>query len=127
MNKSEYVPGVCNIGDAEIRQRRRMGWIGLVVTVVLALLLEVFHANVLWKGFLVFPAALSTTGFLQAWMHFCAGFGMQGVFNFSSEVYQTDTVAQAEYRALDRKKAIRIFIYSILIGAVVTLIFCLWN
>ena len=31
-----YQPGVCNIGPAEIRARRRTGWIGLAVAVGIA-------------------------------------------------------------------------------------------
>ena len=29
-----YIPGACNIGAAEIRLRRRIGWIALATTVV---------------------------------------------------------------------------------------------
>jgi hypothetical protein len=44
---------------------------------------------------------------------------MRGVFNVSSTVGHTDTVAQAEYRAQDKAKAINIITYSIAIGIVV--------
>jgi hypothetical protein len=44
---------------------------------------------------------LSTEGFLQTAFHFCAGFGMQGVFNFGAEVGKTETVEQAEFRQND--------------------------
>jgi hypothetical protein len=29
---------------------------------------------------------MGATGFLQAAMHFCAGFGMRGLINFGSEI-----------------------------------------
>jgi hypothetical protein len=55
-------------------------------------------------------------------MHFCAGFGMRGVFNFGPTVGKTDTVSQAEFRAKDRRKAQQVFFYAALIGIVVVLV-----
>jgi hypothetical protein len=58
-------------------------------------------------------------------MHFCAGFGMRGVFNFGPSIGKTDTVSQAEFRAKDRRKAQQIFFYATLIGIALVLI-ALW-
>ena len=49
---------------------------------------------------------------------------MKGVFNFGTELYKTETVAQAEFRAMDRRKAQRFFVYSILVGIAAALIAC---
>ena len=49
--------------------------------------------------------------------------GMHGVFNFSPDIGKTDTVEQAEFRAMDRRKAWQIIAYSAIIGAVVAIIF----
>jgi len=65
---------------------------------------------------LFFPAVVGATGFLQAAMHFCAAFGMQGIFNFGPEIGKTDTVEQAEYRRKDQQKALLIGLYAFLIG-----------
>ena len=117
--KSEYVPGVCNIGPAEIRMRRMSGWVGLGATIVLWAALAVFHAGQAWRLFVFLPASMAATGFLQAAFHFCAGFGMKGVFNFGPEVGKTDTVIQAEFRKKDRQKALFIIFLSCVIGAAV--------
>lgn len=61
---------------------------------------------------------MSATGFLQAYMHFCAYFGFASLFNFG-DVGKTDSVQQAEFRAQDRRRAWQIVIYSILVGATV--------
>lgn len=122
MNPSHYIPGVCNIGEAEIAQRKRIGWIGLAVTAVLWALLAYFNAPAWSRLVIFFPAAMSATGFIQGFSHFCAGFGMRGVFNFGTELYKTDTVSQAEYRAKDKHKARLIFAYSILVGILVAVI-----
>jgi len=119
MNKnSEYVPGVCNIGPAEIRMRRQSGWIGLAATILLWIAFCYFRVPAAWRLLLFFPAAGSAVGFLQAAMHFCAAFGIRGVFNFGPNVGKTDTVEQAEYRRKDRQKAVQIVLYSGLIGIV---------
>jgi hypothetical protein len=118
---STYTPGVCNIGPAEIRKRRQAGWLGLGATILLWAIFFIFRVAAPWRLLLFFPAAMGATGFLQAALHFCAGFGMRGVFNFRSEVGQTDTVEQAEFRLKDRRKASLIGLYSVLAGAVVAI------
>ena len=117
--KSEYVPGVCNIGPAEIAKRRLSGRLGLGLTVVLWAAFIVFRVGAPWRLTLLLPAAMGATGFLQAGMHFCAGFGISGVFNFRSVAGKTDSVTQAEFRRKDRAKAAQIGLYSLLIGLVV--------
>jgi len=118
-SRAEYIPGVCNIGAAEIRRRIRGGWTGLAVTVVLWAVFFVFRVLGPWRLFLFFPAAIGAAGFLQAAFHFCANFGMRGVFNFGPEAGKTDTVEQAEFRRKDRRKAGLISLASALIGIVI--------
>jgi hypothetical protein len=123
-----YVPGVCNIGGAERAQRRRVGWGGLAITVLLWAAFIVFRVSAGWRLFLILPAGTAATGFLQSALHFCAGFGMRGVFNFGTAVGITDTVEQAEFRRKDRAKALQIFGWSVLIGIAVGVIgfFAVW-
>jgi hypothetical protein len=116
-----YIPGVCNIGPAEIRMRRLSGWLGLGATILLWAACWAFRVPAPWRLLLFFPAAMSATGFLQAAMHFCAGFAVLGVFNLGATVGKTDSVEQAEYRRKDRVKALQIALYSALIGLAVAL------
>ena len=117
-----YVPGECNIGPAEINRRKRSGWFGLGVTILLWAAFLVFRVPAPWRLTLFFPAFLSAEGFLQAAFHFCAGFGMQGVFNFGSEVGKTETVEQAAFRRKDKRKALLISLYSALIGIAIAIL-----
>jgi hypothetical protein len=114
--KNQYVPGVCNIGPAEIRRRRLAGWAGLGAAVVLWAAFAVFRVPAVWRLLVFFPAAGSAVGFLQAAMHFCAAYGMLGVFNVAYDAGKTDTVEQAEFRKQDRRKAWAILLLSALIG-----------
>lgn len=117
-----YVPGVCNIGPAEIRQRARGGYTALAVTVVLEVFFLVVKTPPYLRLLVFLPASAAAIGFIQARMHFCAGFGMKGLFNVVSDLGKTDTVEQAEFRAKDRQKAIQIIVYSLLVGLVVAAI-----
>jgi hypothetical protein len=121
-SNAEYIPGVCNIGSAEIKMRYRAGWFGLGTTILLWLALSILGVSAAWRFLIFIPATMSAIGFLQGIMHFCAAFGILGVFNFGSKVGNTDTVEQAEYRRKDQQKAVLIIIYSALIGIAVATI-----
>lgn len=116
-----YVAGACNIGPQEIAKRRQAGWMGLGLTVVLEAVFLLAGVAAPWRLFLFLPASLGAAGFLQAALRFCAGFGFQGVFNFGS-VGGTTGVAEAQARKADRAKAMRIGLYSGLVGAVVAVV-----
>jgi hypothetical protein len=111
----DYEPGVCNIGPAEIARRRRAGHTGFFAA------LGVFAALVLvdapdWTRFLVaIPAIGAASGYLQAHLKFCAGFGAAGVFNFG-DVGPTSRVEDPEARARDRRRAFEIGLASFTIG-----------
>lgn len=117
-----YIPGVCNIGPAEIRVRRFAGWGGSSAAVVLAGALMAGGAPAPWRLLVFFPASLGATGFLQAGMHFCAGYGFRALSNFGPMGGKADTVEQAEFRALDRRKAQTIFAWSLAIGAATAIV-----
>lgn len=116
--QNKYIPGVCNIGPEEIKKRKQSGWIGLIATIALWAIFIWFDIPSIWRLTLFFPAMMSATGFLQAYMHFCVYFGFANLFNLGN-VGETDSVDQAEFRAQDRKKAWQIVIYSILVGLLV--------
>lgn len=114
--QDKYIPGVCNIGPAELRRRKQGGWFGLAAAIFLYALLLYFDAPRAWRLLIFFPATLASIGFLQARMHFCAYFGVLGVFNFSKDIGKTETVEQKEFRAMDRRKALQIILYSTITG-----------
>jgi hypothetical protein len=115
---TKYVPGVCNIGRAEIRLRKVAGWIGAVSVVVLWGALIAAGADRVWRLAVFLPAFLGAIGFVQARMGFCAKYGFGGVFSIGPDVGKTDTVEQAEWRRQDRRKALTIVGLSFLIAVV---------
>ena len=117
-----YVPGVCNIGPTEIKARRDIGVIWIIISAALLGLLFLIHANPFFRLLVFFPITISVSGFYQAYFHFCAGFGMSGLYNVTKGRGDTDTVDQAEFRKKDKKKAQQIFALSIVTGVIVAVI-----
>jgi hypothetical protein len=118
LNVVDYSPGVCNIGPAEIARRRMAGHLGLVVSAAVLAALIALGAPHWTRLILVLPAGASASGYLQAWFHFCAGFGSRGVYNFGP-LGTVQAVADQEARARDRAKSIRIGVAALAIGVVV--------
>ena len=116
-----YVPGTCNIGPEEIKMRTTAGWIGLAATVLIGALLVYLPVSHWTRLVLFFPAAIGALGFLQSAFHFCVAFGMEGLFNVSHEAGKTESVSQQEFRKADKRKAIQIIVYAVVIGILVAL------
>ena len=117
--QNHYIPGVCNIGREEIRMRWMTGWTGLVLTIAIWLGFVYFSSPALMRLWLFVPAFVSAIGLLQASLHFCVAFGAKGLFNFKPEVGKTESVDQAEFRAKDKAKAIKILLVAAVIADLV--------
>ena len=102
-----YQPGVCNIGPAEVRRRRQVGYLGIAGAVGLGALLLAVDAPPVLRLAVAAPAAAGFSGLLQARLRFCAGYGMAGLRNLG-ELGQQEAVADARARATDRRRALRI-------------------
>ena len=139
MAQSQYIPGVCNIGPAEIQMRRNLGYVGALLTLALWTVFILLRVPPVWRLTLFLPAFLSANGFFQAALHFCSGFAMAGVFNFGAKVGDVIPVAKstidiqslgvpdesgagAEFKRKDRQKALQISLFSVLVGVGVALV-----
>src|ERR1035437_6250616 len=104
MEENKYIPGVCNIGREEIKQRKIVGIIGFTATVVTLFLLIYFNTPKSFKLFIFIPAVISSIGFLQARAHFCIYYGWASLFNFDS-LGKKNKVEKDEYKIADKKKS----------------------
>jgi hypothetical protein len=91
---------------------------GLVVTVALFATLLVLAAPHWTRILLVLTAGGAASGYLQAWLHFCAGFGSAGTFNLGP-VGTVERVTDPEARARDRFRSMQIGLASLAIGLAV--------
>jgi hypothetical protein len=118
---TDYQPGVCNIGPAEIARRRRAGHVGLAMALGLLGGLIAIRAPRATRLLVALPASAAASGYIQARLRFCAGFGAAGVFNFGA-LGTTDSVVDAEARKRDQARSTQIGMASLAIGAVVGLV-----
>ena len=116
-----YLPGVCNIGPDEIVRRRRAGHVGLGSAIVLLGGLVVVGAPPPLRLLVALPAAVAASGYLQARLRFCAGFGSRGIYNFG-ELGQSLPVEDTDARRRDRVRATQIGLASGAIGVAVGLV-----
>ncbi len=121
---TDYQPGACNIGPAEIRRRRRIGYVGVAGAIALAAVLLAVDAPAWTRLAVALPAAAGLSGLIQARERFCAGFGMAGLQNMG-ELGSQVAVEGAEARAADRRKAMRINATSMVAGLVAGIAFAL--
>lgn len=119
----KYIPGVCNIGSAERAKRRQSGIIALVIAIILLVVLIAIGASRNWRWLLILPVSAAASGFLQDALHFCAGFGMKGLYNVINSVGITENVTLEEFRRKDRHKALLILELSLGIGIIVAGLF----
>ena len=115
-----YTPGVCNIGEAEVRRRARFGWAGLMAYIALGALLLSVDAGRTVRLIMFLPAFAASIGFVQAHMHFCAYFGLSALFNFKEAGTTPEEIWEEKLRAADRRRAWQIIGYSALIAAAMT-------
>lgn len=121
-SSQEYIPGLCNIGPAERRLRRMLGYVAAAVTLLLLSILLISGGPIWLRLILIFPAAGAATGFLQDALHFCVGFGMKGIYNVINSAGIVDNVELEEFRLKDKQKAQQIVIWSGLIGVAFALL-----
>lgn len=118
--KSNYIPGMCNINPQEIAQRRMIGNIGLIITLILITLFVSFAIDAVFRVIVFIPAFLAATGYLQARNKFCVGYA--GAKQHHADDGEVVTISDETALAADKKKARMINLHAITIAVLVTLI-----
>ena len=119
---SEYIPGTCNIGKGEIRQRQLVALFGIFLTVSSATALLATDQSRTSRLSIFIPALVFSIGFVQSRSKFCLAYGFAGTFNFE-RLGKITKVQSAEDRKADRKTAISILLKSAAVAALITAVF----
>jgi len=119
---SEYIPGVCNLGKSEIRQRQVVALFGIFLTVSTATTLLATDQSRTSRLSIFIPALVFSIGFVQSRSKFCLAYGLAGTFNFE-RLGKITKVQSAEDRKADRKTAIAILLKSATLAALITAVF----
>ena len=119
---SGYIPGTCNIGKGEIRQRQLVALFGIFLTVSSATALLATDQSRTSRLTIFIPALVFSVGFVQSRSKFCLAYGLAGTFNFE-RLGKITKVQSVEDRKADRKTAISILFKSAALAALITAVF----
>ncbi len=112
MGDNEYIPGVCNLGTAEIRKRQRSIGIGIAVSVITATILLATGIERNWRWAIAIPVGYLSINVLQVYFKF-------------KELGNIDRTLVKEQIKQDRVKTLLITGWSLLLTFVVTFLFYL--
>jgi len=119
LSQVEYIPGTCNIGGSELKSRRIVAAIGLVISVLtLITFIATDVAQTARLGIFI-PLLVMSVGWVQSRKKFCLAYGFAGAFNFG-KLGNVSRVADPVARAADRKTALLIIGECVLYAALLT-------
>ena len=117
---TEYIPGSCNIGPAEIRQRRAVATIGFALFITSSIALFGIDAPRATRLGLFFPLLVASVGWVQSRKKFCLAYGFMGTFNFG-KLGKLSRVADKASKRADRLTAISILVQALFYALIGTL------
>lgn len=118
---NQYIPGSCNIGKNEIRQRQIVALIGLFLSLSSLIGFISTGASQSVRLGIFLPLAVFSIGWIQSRKKFCLAFGFMGTFNFG-RLGKVSRVADKASIAADRKTALSILLQSLGLAAILTMI-----
>jgi hypothetical protein len=125
LSTTDYIPGTCNIGKGEIRQRQIVALIGLVLSISALVTMVTTNAPRGARLGIFIPLAVASIGWVQSRRKFCLAYGFMGTFNFG-KLGQLSRVADSASKAADRKTALGILFqalsYAVLLTAIIYLL-----
>ena len=117
----QYIPGTCNIGKNEIRQRQIVALIGFFLSVSSLIGFISTGASQSVRLGIFLPLAVFSIGWVQSRKKFCLAYGFLGTFNFG-KLGKVSKVSDKASLAADRKTALSILLQSLGLAAILTLI-----
>jgi hypothetical protein len=116
---AEYVPGTCNIGAGEIRQRQVVAVIGFLLFIASSIALFAMDAPRESRLALFLPLMMASIGWVQSRKKFCLAYGFMGTFNFG-KLGQLSRVSDKSALRADRSTAVKILLQGLVYAALVT-------
>lgn len=116
---AEYIPGSCNIGPAEIRQRQAVAILGFTLFIASSLALFGIDAPRSTRLGLFFPLLVASVGWVQSRKRFCLAYGFMGTFNFG-KLGKISRVSDKQSKRADRLTALSILVQALIYAVVGT-------
>ena len=117
----QYIPGTCNIGKSEIRQRQVVALIGLALSLSALVGFISTGASPSVRLGIFLPLAIFSIGWVQSRKRFCLAYGFMGTFNFG-RLGRVSRVSDKASLAADRKTAVSILLQSLGLAGLLALI-----
>ena len=117
MSNAVYIPGQCNLGKTEIRQRQRVGLVGLFFSLSSLIGLIAVQAPREARLGIFLPLMVASVGYVQSRSKFCLAYGFAGTFNLG-KLGDISRVSDPLDRVADRKTALKILVKSFLLAAI---------
>jgi len=108
---SQYTPGVCNIGNGEVRRRQLVAIIGYALALASFVTMISTNAAQCARWGLYLPLLVGSIGFVQARKKFCLAYGFMGTFNFG-KLGQISKVQSVDDKKQDRITALTILLQA---------------
>ena len=119
MAQVDYIPGTCNIGGDELRSRRIVAAVGLVLSLSALIIFIATDVSQSARLGIFIPLLVMSIGWVQSRKKFCLAYGFAGTFNFG-KLGHLSRVSDPIARAADRRTALMILAQSTLYAAVLT-------
>lgn len=119
---TSYAPGICNIGDSEIKRRYYIGFAGVALMLAFIVLASLLDFSPLLKLLFFAPTAMAASGFLQVKHKFCFVFGFYGIYNFVKERKFLKN-RDLHNLSLDRRKALNLIVQIFVLSSFITLLY----
>lgn len=116
---SEYQPGICNIGGAEVARRKQVAILGSALFIAFAALAIIRSYSPQAALIGLIPAFIASIGYVQSRKRFCLAYGLLGTFNFAA-LGSISKVTDAQALAADRRTAAQIILQSLGLAIAVT-------
>ena len=118
---TQYTPGVCNIGNGEVRRRQLVAIIGYALALASFVTMVSTNAAHSARWGLYLPLLVGSIGFVQARRKFCLAYGFMGTFNFGKlgQISQVQSVADKKQ---DRITALTILLQAAALALALTAI-----
>lgn len=122
---TNYVPGVCNINTKEIAYRKKAGYFGLGLTIIVAAALLTLGLNRYIRIIVIVPIFIAAIGFLQAKNKFCVAYAAAGTQNADDGSEKATAVTDNSAVNADKKRAQKMNLQALAISVLLTALFVL--
>jgi hypothetical protein len=113
LEEKSYIPGVCNIGKAEIQRRANKLKIAIVLILVITVWYLLIPFNKILFALLISISVYASILFFQIQNKFCIVYGMLSIFNFE-EIGKRKKIENADFIKQDKRLVMKIVLYSLI-------------